>query len=271
MSTGRLSHLLDASAIARGLGVRRIGRRVIVLPELTSTNTYALDVMAIEAEHQSDGAVVLAEHQTAGRGRLGRSWISPRGAGLNMTALLIENHAGFRHARLMMATAIAVLEGIADSTDVEPTIRWPNDLYVGDRKLCGILIETRSHAPEHLAVAVGIGVNCLQHPSHFPSELRDRATSLEIESRHPVDRATVARAIIARLDGLLATGQSVADQQLAEMWRESSSDLSARVTLVSHGERFTGRIVDVHPISGLTLQLQNGTCRHFDPATTARE
>lgn len=271
MSTQGLSHLLDASEIARGLGVRRIGRRVIVLPELASTNTHALDVVSLDHEHQPDGTVVLAEHQTAGRGRLGRRWVSPRGAGLNMTALLIEHHAAFRHARLMMATAVAVLGGIAEATDVEPTIRWPNDLYVRDRKLCGILIESRPHAPEHLAVAVGIGVNCLQHASHFPPELRDRATSLEIESRQPVDRAAVARAIIARLDGLLATGQSVSDQQLAEMWRESSSDLSARATLVSQGERFTGRIVDVHPTSGLTLQLENGICRHFDPATTARE
>lgn len=271
MRSEELSHLLDGSAIGNGLGTRRIGHRVIVLPEVDSTNTHALEVVSMDRELQPDGTVIFAEHQNAGRGRLGRKWLSPRGAGLNMTILLVEPRTEFQNARLMMAAGIAVLEGIIDTTDVEPAIRWPNDLYVGNRKLCGILIETRSLTSERLAVAVGIGVNCLQHESHFPPELRGRATSLEIESRQPIDRAAVARSILVRFDSLLSQVEAASDKNLAARWREWSSDLNARVTLCEQGIRYTGRIRDVHPTSGLILQLDNGVCRHFDPATTARE
>ena len=264
-------HVLNADEIRRGLVTTRIGRHITVLAETDSTNTFALDSAESQGAGQCDGTVILAEYQTAGRGRLGRKWHSPRGAGLHMTVLLSMLRTGFLHGRLMMATAIAVLEGIVDSTDVEPTIRWPNDLYVGDRKLSGILIETRSQSNDSLIVAVGIGVNCFQHESHFPPELRGRATSLEMESRQPVDRAAVVRAILIRLDSLLARDDSFDDSHLARRWLEWTSDLNARVTLVQDGHRYTGRIVEVHPVSGLILQEDNGVCRHFDPATTSRE
>ncbi|GMU33113.1 MAG: biotin--[acetyl-CoA-carboxylase] ligase [Planctomycetia bacterium] len=264
-------HVLSADEIRRGLNTVRIGRHITVLAETDSTNTFALDFADSQGAGQCDGAVILAEYQTAGRGRLGRKWLSPRGAGLHMTVLLTMPRTKFLHGRLMMATAIAVLEGILDSTDVEPTIRWPNDLYVGERKLCGILVETRSQANDTLVVAVGIGVNCLQHESHFPPELRGRATSLEMESRQPIDRAAVVRSILIRLDSLLARPESVDDSHLARRWLEWTSDLNARVTLLQDGRRFTGRIVEIHPVSGLILQEDNGVCRHFEPATTSRE
>lgn len=264
-------HVLSADEIRRGLDTTRIGRQITVLAETDSTNTYGLNHAEAQGAKQCDGAVILAEYQTAGRGRLGRRWLSPRGAGLHMTVLLTMPRTEFFHGRLMMATAIAVLEGILNSTDVEPTIRWPNDLYVGERKLCGILIETRSRPNESLVVAVGIGVNCLQHESHFPPELRGRATSLEMESRQPILRAAVAREILIHLDSLLARPESVDDNHLARKWLEWSSDLNARVTLLQDGVRFTGRIVEVHPVGGLILQQDNGVCRHFEPATTSRE
>lgn len=265
------SHVLSADEIRRGLDTIRIGRQITVLAETDSTNTFALDLAESQGAGQSDGAVILAEYQTAGRGRLGRKWLCPRGAGLHMTVLLSMSPSKFLHGRLMMATAIAVLEGICDSTDVEPTIRWPNDLYVGERKLSGILIETRGCTKDSLIVAVGIGVNCLQHESHFPPELRGRATSLEMESRLPVDRTAVVRSILTRLDSWLARPDAVDDNHLAQRWLEWTSDLNARVTLVQNGHRFTGRIVEVHPVSGLILRLDNGVCHHFEPSTTSRD
>lgn len=257
-------HQLDASAIRHELKTRRIGRSVIVLSEVDSTNTYALDHL------KDDGAVVFAELQTAGRGRLGRTWHAPRGASLIFTVLLIEPPDRAKPARWMMASAVAVAQAVAQETDLAPQVRWPNDLYVGPRKLAGILVETRSRAGGTMSVALGIGMNCLQHAGHFPPELREKATSLEMESSQPIDRSALARRLLQRLDALLATPDSPSDEAIASQWRELSADIGESVRLSSDGQEFSGRILDVHPASGLVLQLDCGGRRHFDPQTTAR-
>ncbi len=257
-------HQLDAEAIRRGLGTNRIGRKVVVLPEIDSTNTYALDHVA------EDGAVVFAEHQTAGRGRLGRSWHAPRGASLTFTVLLLETPNALAAARWMMAGAIAVAQAIAQETDVSPQLRWPNDLFVRGKKLAGILVETRRRGANSLAVAIGIGINCLQHAGHFPPALRKQATSLELESSHPIERTTLARALLQRLDALLTAPASPSDDELAEQWRELSADIGNRARLLSDGQESSGQIIDVHPAGGLLLQLDGGGRRQFDPQTTSR-
>jgi len=264
MTPSQEPHRLDAVDIQRDLGTCRIGRTIIVLPDVDSTNTYALDHVV------DDGYVVFAEHQTAGRGRLGRSWHAPRGASLIFTVLLIEPPDRAAPTRWMMAGAVAVAQAVAQESDVSPQVRWPNDLYVGPRKLTGILVETRRPRDDALAVAIGIGVNCLQHPGHFPPELRDKATSLEIESSHPIDRTNIARVLLRRLDALLASRDQPTDDELASQWRELSADIGTHARLLSDGQEFSGQIIDIHPASGLLLQLDTGGRRHFDPQTTAR-
>jgi BirA family biotin operon repressor/biotin-[acetyl-CoA-carboxylase] ligase len=170
----------------------------------------------------------------------------------------------------MMSAAIAVVTGISQAAEVEPVIRWPNDVYVGSKKLAGILVEVRPLAGGVRATAVGIGVNCLQHAAHFPPELRDRATSVDLEASGPVDRVAVGRAILQQLDKRLAGDGGISDDQLAAEWRSHSADIGARVTLASQGQSFCGRIIDVRPHSGLLLQLDAGGRREFDPVTTTR-
>jgi len=267
------AHRLTADAVSTGMTVRRIGRRLIVLDEIDSTNTYALEQLR---QHglTADGTVVFAEHQTAGRGRLGRQWQSPRGASLLFTVLLVEQRSTGRSiesaSQLTMLGAIAVAEAIRNSTDVEPVIRWPNDLYVKDRKLVGILIETRDWSSGLLATAMGIGVNCLQQPAHFPPGLARPATSLDIESARPVDRATIARAILSRLDHCLSESDRRLDSDIRETWKRLSNDIGQRVTLSESGIEHAGRILDVDPLDGLLLQLDTGARKAFHPSTTTR-
>ncbi len=275
MSRGDASPLLNADALRDGLNTRRVGRTILMLPEVDSTNSYVLDRLASRQGEAADGTVVFAEHQTAGRGRLGRSWHSPRGASLMFTVLLCGREA-WPAARLIMAAGVAVVEGIAEATEVEPVLRWPNDVYSRGRKLAGILVECRA-AADLRTTAIGIGVNCLQHASHFPPELRATATSLDLEARHPVDRTAVARAALRRLDAWVGDAggrgpapELEADQGLAAAWRRHSADLGTRVTLLADGRTFTGRILDINPIDGLLLQLDDGGRRLFDPATTSR-
>ena len=160
--------------------------------------------------------------------------------------------------------------GIEAATDLEPTIRWPNDLYIASRKLGGILVEARNQPGGVVHVAIGIGINCLQHTAHFPPELRDRATSLEIESSQPIDRTRLAIEILKQLDRFFAADSPMDDPSLAAAWRSRSADIGSHVTLSSDGHEFTGRIVDIHPTAGLVLQVDGGGRRHFDPSTTTR-
>lgn len=263
------THQLTPEGIAEGLRTVRVGRRIVVLPEIDSTNTHALETIAPREGHAADGTVIFAERQTAGRGRLGRSWHSPTGASLMFTALLHEPENAARAAFWTMAAALGVARGIEAATDVSPQIRWPNDVYVGPRKLAGILVEARLTRGDAW-IAVGIGLNCLQQPAHFPDDIRPGATSLEIESSSPIDRAGVARSILLSLDDYFVRPSLVRDELLAAEWSARSSDIGQHVTLRNGPEQFTGRIIDVHPREGLLLHLDIGGRRHFDPATTSR-
>lgn len=276
----RSAHQLSENDISTGLATRRVGRRIIILPEVDSTNTHALQTLAQRDGRAADGTVVFAERQTAGRGRLGRTWHSPAGASLMCTTLLHEPKNAARAAFWMMAGALAVVKAIESATDVSPQIRWPNDIYVGPRKLAGILVEasvvTRdepiaSAGPLSSAwLAIGIGINCLQQPAHFPDEIRAGSTSLDIESRGPIDRIALARALLTRLDAVFANPTAVSEDDLATEWSAHSADIGQRVTLVQGQEKVTGVILDIHPREGLLLQPDAGPPRHFDPATTSR-
>ncbi len=238
--------------------------------ELDSTNAHLLHLVTGGALDAIDGMVVFAEYQTLGRGRLGRTWQSPRGASLLFSLFLWEPHQPMSPGWVMMAAAVAAVRGIEAATDVEPLLRWPNDLYVGNRKLGGILVEQRPAANGGAGIVVGIGVNCLQRPGHFGEDCGRRATSLDMEAPHPVDRIAVAQSLLRELDGLLATPRQTDDKTLAVAWLAHSSDLGTHVSLTTGGQTYMGRIIDIHPTDGLLLQVDDGGRRHFDPAITAR-
>ena len=275
-------HQLVASELLRDLNTRRVGRRIVVIPEIDSTNSHALAAAASFTADEQDGSVVFAERQTAGRGRLGRSWHSPTGASLLFTVLLREKGSPMQPFYWIAAAAVAVVRGIRSATDVTPVIRWPNDVYVGEKKLAGILVETRrTEGPPDVersaetngdswAVAIGIGVNCFQHAGHFSEEVRGKATSLELASSQPVDRTAVGRAILQALDHYLALPGERYTEVLAAEWAEHSADIGSRARLRHEGHEYSGQIVDVDPELGLVMQLDTGARKHFDPSVTTR-
>ncbi|HSW46432.1 MAG TPA: biotin--[acetyl-CoA-carboxylase] ligase, partial [Phycisphaerae bacterium] len=213
---------ITADELLAGWTPRRVGRRITVVAEAESTNTLAMQA----AEPDADGLAILADAQTAGRGRLGAIWLSPRGASVLCSIVLIEPKRdavtsgaagasapgslgeGGPHplleertsAWLTHVAAVAACDAIRQATDVTPAIKWPNDLRIAERKVGGILIETRAFDNRTRAWVVGIGINCLQHAGHFPPEIRESATSLELATHHPVDRTAVARELLRSLD-----------------------------------------------------------------------
>jgi BirA family transcriptional regulator, biotin operon repressor / biotin---[acetyl-CoA-carboxylase] ligase len=283
--------LLTPEELLHGWTPQRIGRRVLTLAETDSTNSVAL---AAAGDPSADGLAVFADFQTAGRGRHGRTWTAPRGAGILCSVLLSRSifappkpgEAGQPaddiearspvpgddwHAEggwLTLASAVAVCDGIRRATDVTPCIKWPNDLCVGGRKLAGILIESRLVEQSARAWVVGIGINCYQQPGHFPPELRDKATSLELVSSHPVDRAALARELLAALDHTLSGQGPETPELIHARWRSFAEPLGQTVHLRSEGHEYTGRTVSVDPTGGLIVQCDDGRQRWFDPLLT---
>jgi BirA family transcriptional regulator, biotin operon repressor / biotin---[acetyl-CoA-carboxylase] ligase len=298
---------MTTEQLLKGWVPRCVGRHIIVLAETSSTNTAALDALITPGGRDglaADGSVILTDYQTAGRGRQGRPWLSPRGASVLCSVVLVsaEPHgvsalpgtspelgalqapgeegsrpdAASRFAGwLTLASAVAACEAIREATEITPGVKWPNDLRVSGRKLGGILIESRPLAPSGRAWVVGIGINCLQHPGHFPPELRELATSLEIEASHPIDRVEVTRSLLRHLDRWLAVPVKLPEgpdeallASVHSAWEHYAEPIGQRVHLRSQGRDYTGRTIAVDPFGGLIVQVEGGKREWFDPMQT---
>lgn len=173
-----------------------------------STNARARELALAGAP---DGTVVTAAEQTAGRGRQGRTWTAPAGRALLMSAVVRD--LSKRDALLPLAVPVAVAEACHPFSDGAVGIKWPNDIWVGERKLAGILLEGR---PQEGWAVIGVGLNVGTTAGEFPEELRDVATSLAIESGHDPGVEPVLEAILAALDHRLADPP----RSILDAWRD---------------------------------------------------
>jgi BirA family transcriptional regulator, biotin operon repressor / biotin---[acetyl-CoA-carboxylase] ligase len=188
----------DLNHVTRAVANTRFGRKLSHFATIDSTNIRAVEAANAGGE---DGAVYVADEQTAGRGRGGHSWHSTAGAGLYVSAI-VRPEMGLAEALwLSLATGLAAQRAILESTGVHADIRWPNDLLIGRKKCGGILVETGTHpgTPARLRYAViGIGIN-VNHDA-FPPELASLATSLRIESGAIAPRDVLLANLLLALD-----------------------------------------------------------------------
>jgi len=275
---------LDPDLLRTNLKTKRIGHRVLVYGRTASTN----DVAAEYARNpDNDGLVVFAEEQTAGRGRTGATWQSRPGDSLLFSFVLMDcKTAG---ELVSLACAVAVAEAIGQVGGHQAAIKWPNDIMLDDRKVAGILVESRRVARISSLVSrpteaphpherdtrseirdttiIGIGINCHQTKERFPDELQATATSLDLTGGAQCQRITVAKRVLTSLDHWLRVAERN-KKQVIETWSRLSTQLGRRVALSYNGKRFTGNCIGVDPENGLILQLDRGGIRMFDAAHT---
>lgn len=195
---------LIAADLSASLGECVIGQRIIVLQSTRSTNDFLLQMLTPELP---EGFVVFAEHQEAGRGQRGRRWESASYLGLWFSVLLRPRIPRRESARLTNWAAQAIVATIRGETGLEAVIKPPNDVYLGARKVAGILVETKAGLGDEMTAVAGLGVNINQRDEDFPAELRERAGSLAMALGHSVDRAAFAVALLQQLDRTCAFRQ----------------------------------------------------------------
>lgn len=233
---------LTAANIQRALSTRALGRTLHVLEETTSTNEAAAALARDGAPH---GTVVVADSQTAGRGRLGRHWHSPGGRNLYGSVVLRTMPAQEQQTRWLswipLLAALAVGRAVQAMTDLKPSVKWPNDILIGQRKVGGILCESSGIGTDHAAVIVGIGVNVNLREDEFPEELRSIATSLLAEARRPFDRSALLAALLLELETRCESFLDGRHEDILKEYVLRCSTIGRRVQVeLAHGEQFVG-------------------------------
>ena len=179
------------------LSTKWLGRPVFLFNQLESTNTYAVELVEKGTSH---GTVVIADCQTAGKGRFGREWHSPANMNIYFSVILTQQPALSFLSWIPLATGIAMAETIEEFTNLKVSLKWPNDLIVDAKKLGGILCESTTKGPNGRAVIVGVGININCRGNHFPQELKEIATSLAITAGHTFDRHALLSTVFSKLE-----------------------------------------------------------------------
>ena len=223
---------------------------------IDSTNTYAKKLAAEGASH---GTVVIANHQTGGRGRMGRSFHSPAGTGLYMSVILRPQCAPDALMHLTCATAVAACDAIENAVGIRPGIKWTNDLVFQGRKLAGILTELGLSSTGTVDYAViGIGINCTQQPEDFPEDIRNIAGSLSWAAGNPVNRYQIAACLINKL---FQMQQHLVSQKqaLLQQYRSDCITLRKDISLLrADGSVRHGKALDIDDEYRLLVRFENG-------------
>ncbi len=243
---------LDLDRVNALLRTEFIGRTLWYHESVTSTMDVARDEARASA---SEGAVALAEEQTAGRGRMGRSWVSPAGVNLYFTVVL---RPGLEHLRQLAVIApLAVCHGIEETTGLQPRIKWPNDVLLDGKKVCGMLPESELDGDELLFALIGIGININLDVAAYP-EISELATSIRAELGREMAREEILAATLNHLETLY---QALRRGEVVSMgWKQRLDTLGQHVRVhTAGGEADAGVAVDADSDGALILRRDDGS------------
>lgn len=232
------------------------GESLLYLPTTGSTND---DAKTLAASGAPGGTVLVADEQTGGRGRRGRSFHSPAGSGIYLSVLLRPDCRPDQLMHLTCGVAVAMCDAVESATGLRPGIKWTNDLVWGRQKLSGILTEISVNPASGLVdyVVIGIGINCSQKAEDFPPEIRAMAASLAQVLGHPVSRSAIAAAMISalfRLNKVLLTGKT----DILNAYRRDCVTLGQEISLVRGDEIRHGKALDIDEEGALIVQFSDG-------------
>ena len=237
--------------IQSNLNTKIIGKKIVVMDTVTSTMDEAF---RLGMENCPEGTVVCAEAQSKGRGRLGRAWTSPKARGLYFSFVLRPNLPLDQLAQLTLMSAVALAEAIEEISDLKPSIKWPNDILLGNSKLAGILTELRAESDQVKFVVVGIGLNVNASLHQLPSG----SSSLKSAAGQGFDRVQVFQAILRSLEKWYLKVLRHEFAQVMEEWKKRSATLKKRIRITDPAGTIDGEAIDLDEDGALLIRKDNG-------------
>lgn len=233
------------------------GREIFYLDEVDSTNTAAKKAAENGAVH---GTLVVSERQTGGKGRRGRAWDSPRGTGIFMTLILRPNMAPVHASMLTLVAALAVADGIRECTGAESLIKWPNDIVMSGKKICGILTEMSADPDCINYVAVGIGINV--NMEEFPEEIRGVAASIFTETGKKTKRSLLISAVMAAFERYYEVFMKTTDMSgLLEDYNGKLANCGRTVRVLDPAGEYSGTAIGIDREGELLVEMEDTTVR----------
>ena len=247
-----LPDILSYEEIKEYLKTDFMGRSIYYFNSIDSTNKKAKEV----AQDEQEGTVIIAEEQTAGKGRMGRSWVSPKGKGIWMSLILKPTMEPMKVPKLTLIGAAAVHKAL-ENMKIKAQVKWPNDVLIDGKKICGILTEMSGELNMVNYVIMGIGINVNLDEKDIPDQLKDKATSLKISTGKEINRKELTANILNEFEKLYISFKEK-DQmnEVLKICRENSILLGEEVKIIRGNDVRIGKAIDINENGELLIKFE---------------
>ncbi|MBI4707517.1 MAG: biotin--[acetyl-CoA-carboxylase] ligase [Candidatus Omnitrophica bacterium] len=242
---------LFAAEVLSGLKTKFFGRKIYYYDALSSTMDVAVELGMKSA---ADGALIIAETQTKGRGRLGRIWFSPKHKGIYLSIILRPKILPNQASLLTLLAAVSICEAVKDACNLDLQIKWPNDLLIGNKKIGGILTELNAEIDKVNFVVIGLGLNV----NNDLKALVSQATSLKEEKKEEVNRVKLLQEILLKMEENYLLLQDKGRGKILEKWRHYNITLGRRIKVYCQKQHIEGDAVDIDTDGGLLVRRDTG-------------
>ncbi|MBL4935957.1 biotin--[acetyl-CoA-carboxylase] ligase [Clostridium sp. YIM B02515] len=247
--------LLTSEEIKPYLKTALIGRNILHFDSLDSTNVKAKQ---LADSLKVDGAVIISEEQTSGKGRLGRTWVSPKYKGIWMSIILKPDLNPMDAVKLTQIAAASVVNGCSE-LNIDTLIKWPNDIVINHKKVCGILTEMSAELTRINYIIVGIGINVNIDEAEFPESLKETATSLKIEVKHKISRQELIGRILNNFEYLyLEFINNNNIKASLDICREKSALINNNIIVINRDKNTEAKALDIDEGGRLLIEYPDG-------------
>ncbi len=252
--------LMIPDKIKDGLKTKILGCEVISFIQTSSTNDVAMELAAKGAK---EGTIIVAENQTRGRGRREKKWLCPMGTSI-LASIILHPQIEIKKAGILtLLSAVSVARAIHNLTNLQAFIKWPNDVVINNKKVCGILAETRLDKDKINFIVIGMGINVNIHKSQMPKEIEEIATSLSIELGNDISRVYLLQEVLRQLEERYIRLKNGEFEKLIDEWRTLSNTLGSSVEVSMQDRIFRGHVLDIDEDGVLVLELSNGSIQRI--------
>ena len=252
--------ILTFEEVKNFLSTKHIGKNMIYYDSIGSTNSKAKELAELGQEH---GTVIISEEQTTGRGRLGRNWVSPKYKGIWMSIILRPNIITENVSQITLLGAAAVQKAIM-KMGIKTSIKWPNDIVLNSKKVCGILTEMSGEIDHINYLVMGIGINVNFEEGDLPDELKDVATSLALESGKYMQRKLLLANVLNIFEELYNDFvQNGNIKETIEICRENSMLIGNEIQLINRGKVRIAKAIDISDQGELVIENHQGIVEYI--------